>query len=101
MLTDNQVVQIQQINANVLLNRIDEIIESKIKKFSQVSTETSEGNDKYITTKEVAEIYGVSEVSVWDWEKKGFIVGYRIGQTKRYKLSEIMNAPKLIIRKKK
>lgn len=57
--------------------------------------------DRYITTKEVAEIYGVSEVSVWDWEQKGFIIGYRIGNTKRYKLSEILTAPKLIIRKKK
>ena len=65
------------------------------------TTSTTEAQDRYITTKEVADIYGVSEVSIWDWEQKNYITGYRIGQTKRFKLSEIMTAPKLIIRKKK
>ena len=100
MLTDNQVVQIQQINATVLLNRIDEIIESKIKKFSPILTE-SETPDRYIDTEEVAKIYDVSKVTVTDWDNKGIIFSYRLGNTKRYKLSEIMTAPKLIIRKKK
>ena len=100
MLTDNQVVQIQQINATVFFNRIDEIIESKIKKFSPILTE-SETPDRYIDTDEVAKIYNVSKVTINDWDNKGFIIGYRLGNTKRYKLSEIMDAPKLIHRKKK
>jgi Helix-turn-helix domain len=57
--------------------------------------------DRYIDTEEVAKLYNVSKVTINDWDNKGYIIGYRIGNTKRYKLSEILTAPKLIIRKKK
>jgi hypothetical protein len=58
-------------------------------------------SDRYIDTEEVAKLYNVSKVTINDWDNKGYIIGYRIGNTKRYKLSEILTAPKLIIRKKK
>ena len=62
---------------------------------------TPEKPDRYVDTDEVAKIYGVSKVTITDWDNKGIIFSYRLGNTKRYKLSEIMTAPKLIIRKKK
>ncbi len=57
--------------------------------------------EKFLDTKEVSEIFGVSSVSVWDWEKKGILKSYRIGNLKRFKLSEVMESPKLIERKQK
>lgn len=57
--------------------------------------------DRYIDQKEVAQIFGVSAVSVWAWEKAGLLKSYRIGNLKRFKYSEVMNSPKLIEREQK
>lgn len=57
--------------------------------------------DRFIDQKAVAEIFGVSGVSVWQWEKAGLLKSYRIGNLKRFKYSEVMNSPKAIERNKK
>jgi len=54
--------------------------------------------DQYIDQKKVSELLGVSSVTIWDWEKKGILKSYRIGTLKRFKLSEIMEAPRPIKR---
>ena len=56
--------------------------------------------DRFIDQKAVSEIFGVSSVSVWAWEKAGLLKSYRIGNLKRFKLSEVMNSPKAIERTK-
>ena len=83
----------------LIKNSVHQGIENHSNQPLNIGTESKP--DRYIDTKEVAEIYGVSCVTINDWDNKGIIIGYRIGQTKRFKLSEIMTAPKLIIRKKK
>jgi hypothetical protein len=55
----------------------------------------------FLDQKAVAKLYGVSTVSIWQWEKNGFIKSYRIGNLKRFKYTEIINAPKFINRTKK
>lgn len=55
-------------------------------------------NDTYIDQKRVAELLDVSGVSVWEYERKGFLKSYRIGNLKRFLLSEVMASPKLIQR---
>jgi predicted DNA-binding transcriptional regulator AlpA len=58
--------------------------------------------ERYIDTKEVMHLLGdVSSVSVWDWDKKGILKSYRIGNLKRFKLSEVLSSPKAIQRTKK
>lgn len=101
MLSNNQVVQIQGVDYNTLLLNFKEIVKDEVKKFSQIKTETAESPDRYIDTKEVCDLYDVSTVTVWEWEKKGLIKSYRIGNLKRFKLSEIMASPKLIQRTSK
>ncbi len=49
-------------------------------------------DEKLDTRKEVAKLFGVSLPTVIDYEKKGIIKGYRIGNRIRYKHSEIMEA---------
>lgn len=44
---------------------------------------------EYLTRKEVAEILKVSLVTLSDWNKKGIIKPYRLGNLIRYKRSEI------------
>jgi len=51
--------------------------------------------------KQVAELLQISTVSVWQWEKKGLLQSYRIGNLKRFKLNEVLEAPKRIVRTKK
>jgi predicted DNA-binding transcriptional regulator AlpA len=101
MLHDNQVVQIQGVSYDTLLSNFKEIVKDEVKKFSQIKTETAEAPDRYIDTKEVCDLYDVSTVTVWEWEKKGLIKSYRIGNLKRFLLSEIMASPKLIQRNAK
>ena len=55
-------------------------------------------NDTYIDQKRVAELLDVSGVSVWEYERKGLLKSYRIGNLKRFLLSEVMASPKLIQR---
>jgi len=61
--------------------------------------ETLEADSEIFIDKDrVKEILGVSHVTIWDWEKRGILQSYRIGNLKRFKLSEIMAAPKPINR---
>ena len=55
--------------------------------------------ERFLDQKQVAEIFSVSTVSIWDWERKGLLKSYRIGNLKRFKYSEVMDSPKLITRK--
>lgn len=48
--------------------------------------------DELLTRKETAQFYKVSEVTVWDWDKRGIINGRRIGNQVRYLKSELMAA---------
>ncbi|WP_312323434.1 helix-turn-helix domain-containing protein [Soonwooa sp.] len=49
-------------------------------------------NNNLITRRETAKILGVTLPTVIDWEKKGIITGYRIGNRIRYKEAEILEA---------
>ena len=57
--------------------------------------------ERFLTKKEVAAMFSVTEVSIWDWERKGLLTGYRIGNLVRYKHSEVVASPKMILRKQK
>ena len=98
MLHDNQVVQIQGVSYATLLSDFKEMVKDEVKKFSQIKTENNEKTDRYIDTKEVCDLFDVSSVSVWEYEKKGLLKSYRIGNLKRFLLSEVMASPKLIQR---
>jgi predicted DNA-binding transcriptional regulator AlpA len=76
-------------------------IEGYLVKFTPSSPPPDTTVERFIDQKEVAELFGVSTVSIWQWEKNGFIKSYRIGNLKRFKYSEIVNAPKFINRSNK
>ena len=90
-------LHIQQISKNLLLVEIDQLIEKRLKSIFQTPQPTDK-SDTYIDQKRVAELLDVSSVSVWEYEKKGLLKSYRIGNLKRFLLSEVMASPKLIQR---
>ena len=53
---------------------------------------------EFITRKEAAEILKVSVTTVINYEKRGIIQAYRIGNQIRYKREDILNAPVAIER---
>lgn len=60
---------------------------------------TTNDPETFIDTKRVSELLDVSSVTIWDWEKKGLLQSYRMGNLKRFKLNEVMAAPTRIKRK--
>jgi excisionase family DNA binding protein len=53
---------------------------------------TPQSPSEYVTRKELSKILKVSVITLADWEKKGIIKGYRIGNLVRYKRSELDHA---------
>lgn len=84
-----------------------EIIEAKLssieiylQKLKPVELPPLKEDERFLDTKQVAELYGVSSVSIWQWEKANILKSYRIGNLKRFKYSELLESPKLIQRSK-
>ena len=59
---------------------------------------TPKSSEEYLTRKEVSKLLGVSLVTLNDWDKKGIIKPYRIGNLVRYKKREIEDSLKEIKR---
>jgi len=47
--------------------------------------------EEYLKPEELARILKVSLVTIWSWDKKGILHPSRIGNQKRYRLSDIEN----------
>ena len=58
---------------------------------------TPEAPDRYLSGEETQKLLGgISAPTLWDWRKKGFVNGYRVGNKVFYKYSELMQCGKLI-----
>ena len=90
---------IEQILRPIVVNAVEYVLDEL--KAANPTPAPAADLDRYIDQKEVAQIFGVSAVSVWAWEKAGLLKSYRIGNLKRFKYSEVMNSPKLIEREQK
>jgi predicted DNA-binding transcriptional regulator AlpA len=58
-------------------------------------------DERFLDVKQTSELFGVSTVSIWQWEKLGILQSYRLGNLKRFRYSELLQSPKLIQRTKK
>lgn len=74
------------------LERVERLLTEHTKKEPEPK-HLAASEDVFVTKERVAEIYGVSHVTVWQWERKGILKSYRIGNLKRFKFSEVMDAP--------
>lgn len=93
-----QSIILQGCTVEELVASIETKIEQRLKKFTSQPAIAADP-ERFLTKKQVAEMFAVTEVSIWDWERKGLLTGYRIGNLVRYKYSEVMASPKMILRK--
>ena len=75
-----------QVTPTDLQNFANHILKTAQKKFQTVETPPIV---KYLTTNQVCELLSISRITLWSWDKKGITRPHRIGNLKRYKLSDI------------
>lgn len=88
----------------IRLNELELLIEKSVLKVLQkpLPPPPPQFEERYINKVELKKVLGdVSNPTIWDWEKKGFLKGYRMGRLTMYKLSEVLSSPKFIERTKK
>ena len=66
---------------------LDGIVE--LLKIEKLNTHTT---DELLTRKDVASLFKISLVSVYEWSKKGILKPHKIGSRVRFKRSEVMAA---------
>ena len=83
----------------VLSNQIQDVrsLVLDLKKNQVPTIGTPEAPDRYLSGEETQKLLGgISAPTLWDWRKKGFVHGYRIGNKVMYKYSELMQCGKPI-----
>ena len=87
---ENLILQLEKTNAidfeNKILTGVKNLLNGFVTSFAKTD------NDKLLTRQETADLLSVSLVTLWDWDKKGLIPSYRIGNKVRYKKSEVLAA---------
>jgi predicted DNA-binding transcriptional regulator AlpA len=70
-------------------NRLEQIETTLQEIASKQSQPTQVPTEKYLDTNQLCELLGISRVTAWEWGKKGMLSPIRIGNLKRYRLSDI------------
>jgi excisionase family DNA binding protein len=84
---ENKVTQVFGITPQQLTNNILKDVRAELKAI--VQNFQPKKQPEYLTRKEVAAILKVSLVTLTDWNKKGILKPYRLGNLIRYKRVEI------------
>ena len=66
-----------------------EQFESIEKMFDLLSEYTKPKEEKFLTIKQVAELLGVTEPTLWRWNKEGVLKRVKVGNKVRYKESDV------------
>jgi excisionase family DNA binding protein len=91
------VLQIQQIDAETLINQIAFLIDSRL---NSVSPPPPLEDETFLTIEQAAKLLQVSKVTIHSWCKKAILNPRRIGNKVRFLKSEVMNSPKSIYLRK-
>lgn len=87
---ENKVTQVYGITPQQLTSNILKDVRIELEKIAQNFQPKKQ--PEYLTRKEVAKILKVSLVTLSDWNKKGVLKPYRLGNLIRYKREEIDQA---------
>ena len=71
------------------IDRRLEKIESSISQLVQMPKPETKTQERYLTTDQVCELLSITRVTLWSWDKKGVTSPLRVGNLKRYRLSDI------------
>lgn len=89
-MTENNITQVHGITPQQLTENILKDVRSELKEIVLNFQPTKQ--PEYLTRKEVAKILKVSLVTLSDWNKKGVLKPYRLGNLIRYKRVELDQA---------
>jgi len=89
-MTENNITQVHGITPQQLTSNILKDVRAELKEI--VLNFQPKKLPDYLTRKEVAKILKVSLVTLSDWNKKGVLKPYRLGNLIRYKRDEIDQA---------
>ena len=71
------------------IDRRLEKIETSISQLVQMPKPETKHQERYLTTDQVCELLSITRVTLWSWDKKGVTSPLRVGNLKRYRLSDI------------
>lgn len=86
-MTETNITQVHGITPQQLTSNILKDVRAELKVI--VQNFQPKKQPEYLTRKEVAKILKVSLVTLSDWNKKGVLKPYRLGNLIRYKTTEI------------
>ncbi len=86
---NNKIIQIEGITATELIEQIEIVVKQLLVK-NDFENETIQ--DELLTRKEVAEILGVSLMTLNRWDKQSILKPSRIGRKVRYLKSDVMSS---------
>tara|TARA_R110001606_G_scaffold392741_1_gene562010 strand:- start:2500 stop:2796 length:297 start_codon:yes stop_codon:yes gene_type:complete len=89
-MTENNITQVHGITPQQLRENILKDVRTELKEIVLNFQPTKQ--PEYLTRKEVAKILKVSLVTLSDWNKKGVLKPYRLGNLIRYKRVELDQA---------
>lgn len=89
-------VQVQGITAETLLQKFSDLEE----KINELNNKPQQTTEKLLTRFDVAELLGISLVTLHNWVKSDILKAYRIGNKVIFKEIEVLNALQSINSKK-
>ena len=61
----------------------------EVKALELAQQQEANNKETWLTSKEVAKMCGVCSTTLWQWERKGYLVPAHVGSQKRYALSDV------------
>lgn len=82
-----KVLQIEGINANALLNAVEDLLTRKLSAFQKPVLDT---DTEFLTRNQVAEMFSITLPTVHAWTNAGILTAYKIGNKTRFKKNEVL-----------
>lgn len=84
----------EQVLFSLPLSKIEPLFKKWLKDAIAELDPINESNEDLIDRKEAKKLLGISDPTLWRWEKEGKIQGYSIGGKRYFKKNELLNSPK-------
>lgn len=85
-------IQVFQLSIEDLSTMIRQSVATELQKVSNFisTTPKDDDSDKILTRKEVCELFGVTEATLFNWNNEKILVNYKVGRRVYYKKSDVL-----------
>lgn len=80
---------------DVKLSQVQSLIEELMRERKEAPLQLID-EPEYLTREQVAKMFAVSTVTIWDWSNRGILKPYKISNKVRFLKSEVLSSPKAI-----